>query len=86
MSDLRLEPNAEVTALDPFASLVNRPRVPMTPAELDALRPKPVVTEQPAKTAAQIAYDSGIKELEGVILRIEALERTVAELRWQKNL
>lgn len=68
---------------DPTRELVSAPKLPMTPAQLDALRPKPA-TATPLSDAAEakkLAYDSGIKELEGLVLRVQALERQVAELR-----
>jgi hypothetical protein len=58
----------------------NRERKPMTPEQLDALRPKPV-SEHPVGTEAKrIAYQAGVSALEGIILRIEELERKVSML------
>jgi hypothetical protein len=65
---------------DPTREAVSRPRVPMTPAQLDALRPKPK-SEQPAGSEAKrIAYQSGVTALEPLILRIEELERKICFL------
>lgn len=67
--------------VDPTREAVSRPRLPMTPEQLESYRPKPVVTEQPAETAKQIAYRAGVGALEGIVLRIEELERQVRELK-----
>jgi hypothetical protein len=69
--------------LDPTYELTHRPRLPMSPEQLDALRPKPVA-EQPAGSAAKrIAYQAGVTALEPLILRIEELERKVRTLEEQ---
>lgn len=67
---------------DPTAELVSRPKLPMTPEQLATYKPKPVAAHSHGSAAA-IAYRSGIKELEGVVLRLEAVE---AELRRLKGL
>ena len=69
-----------MTLLDPTYELTHSPKVPMTPEQLDAFRPQTPVAGAP-RTARQIAYASGIAEIEGVVLRIEALERELAELK-----
>jgi len=71
------------TPTDPTAGL--RLPAPLTPAQLDALRPQagPVPAHAQPSTAAQIAYKTGIKELQPLAERVEALERAVA---WLKEL
>jgi len=69
-----------MTTLDPTYELTRKPRVPMSPEQLDALRPKPVVATSQPSTAKQMAYETGIRALEPLVLRIEALEATVREL------
>jgi len=59
----------------------NRERKPMTPQQLNDLRPKPVAEQTPGVTAKQIAYRAGVTALEGIILRIEALEEKVQKLQ-----
>jgi hypothetical protein len=68
---------------DPTAAAVSKPWQPMTPAQLDALRPQNKVAppETPAQEAKRVAYQSGVAALEGVILRLQAVERELAELR-----
>jgi hypothetical protein len=65
---------------DPTREATRAPKLPMSPAQLDALRPKPVVANQPVSEAKAIAYRSGIKEIEGLVLRIEAFEEQVRKL------
>jgi hypothetical protein len=66
---------------DPTREATCRPRLPMTPAQLDALRPKPA-SEQPAGSEAKrIAYQAGVTALEPLILRVEELERRVLQLQ-----
>jgi hypothetical protein len=56
-------------------------KTPLTPAQLDELRPKQPAAGQPiVSSARQIAYKCGIKEIEGLVLRIEALEARVQNL------
>ena len=69
-------------AYDPTAVLVSTPKVPMTPAQLDALRPKPVLVHEDGSAKA-IAYRAGVKELENIVLRLEALEAEVRRLKHQ---
>jgi hypothetical protein len=78
-------PYSEAT-YDPTAAAVRRPWAPMTPEQLDALRPQNKVTapETPAQEARRIGYQSGVQVLEGLALRLQALEREVAELRAAK--
>jgi hypothetical protein len=71
---------------DPTFAACHRPWAPMTPEQLDAYRPKPeaAVPETPAQEAKRIAYQMGVSALEGIILRLQSLEREVAELRATK--
>jgi hypothetical protein len=70
-----------MSELDPTYDLVRSRKVPMTPEQLDALRPKPVARTNSAPTAARAAYDCGIKGLEPILLRLEAVEKELAELK-----
>jgi hypothetical protein len=61
-------------------------RTPLTPAQLDSYRPKPPAPEEQSKqlwpgnlTAKQFAYRCGIKDIEYLCLRIEALEAERAD-------
>lgn len=56
-------------------------RTPMTPTQLDELRPKPAAQRPVASTAKQVAYQTGIRELEPLVLRIESLEALVRQLQ-----
>jgi hypothetical protein len=53
---------------------------PLTPAQLEALRPKPQSNQQSKPTAEQIAYESGIVALRGIVERIEKLEQRLQNL------
>lgn len=65
---------------NPTASL--RLPQPLNAFELDLLRPRPVEATAPTHpTAKQIAYATGIKDLEPLVLRVEELERTIYWLR-----
>jgi hypothetical protein len=68
---------------DPTYELVRRPKLPLTPEQLATYKPKPVDAAHSHGSAAAIAYRAGVKELEGIVLRLEAVE---AELRRLKNL
>jgi hypothetical protein len=72
---------------DPTAAAVRRPWAPMTPEQLDALRPqnKQAAPETPPMEAKRIAYQSGVSALEGLVLRIQELEFFVAELRMNRT-
>ncbi len=71
----------QMSELDPTYDLVRAPKRPLTPAELEILRPLTPASAPDARTAKQIAYASGIREIEGLVLRIEELEHAVAELK-----
>ena len=58
----------------------NRERKPMRPAELDALRPRPKPQAAPVDEAKQVAYRSGIAEIELVMRRLITAEKNIAEL------
>jgi hypothetical protein len=68
-----------MTKLDPNYDLVRSPKMPLTPQQLEDLRPKPAAPAPKIDEAKAIAYKTGIKDLEPVIRRIISLERTVAE-------
>ena len=68
---------------DPTYELTRRLRLPMTPAQLDALRPKPVSEQPVVSEAKRIAYQAGVAALEPLILRIEELERKIRFLEQQ---
>lgn len=70
-----------MSELDPTYDLVRAPKRPLTPAELEILRPLTPASAPDARTDKQIAYASGIREIEGLVLRIEELEHAVAELK-----
>jgi len=54
---------------------------PLSAKELEALRKKAAPnTESAPVTAESIAYESGIRSLGSVVLRVEALERKTKEL------
>ena len=73
------EPNPNRDHNNPTAGL--RLPAPLTNAQLDALRPQAVDVRSAPSTAAQLAYKSGIKELQPLVERVEELERTVAWLK-----
>lgn len=68
---------------DPTYDLVRSPKLPMTPEQLATYRPKPATATPLAETAKRVAYRSGIRELEPLVLRIEELERQVRFLKEQ---
>jgi hypothetical protein len=76
------------TSNTPFHSAPpNTRRQPMTPEQLDALRPKPAVATpfSAAAEAKRIAYQAGVSQLEGIILRLQALEREIADLKSKQS-
>lgn len=52
---------------------------PMSPAQLDALRPKPAGQQPAVNEASAIAYKTGIRELAPLVLRLISAESTIAE-------
>lgn len=58
----------------------NRERKPLSPAELDALRPKPAAQASAVDEAKAVAYRSGIAEVELVMRRLITAEKNIAEL------
>jgi hypothetical protein len=67
---------------DPTYELTRRPRLPMTPEQLDALRPKPKAEQPVGSEAKRIAYQAGVSALEPLILRLEQVER---DIQWLKE-
>ena len=57
----------------------SRERKPMSPEELDRLRPKVHGAQLPIDEAKKAAYDCGIAGVEQIVRRLIALERTAAE-------
>ncbi len=55
-------------------------RQPMTPSQLDALRPKPVAVQPVDNSPQAIAYRCGVKDLAPVIQRLVTAEKNIAEL------
>lgn len=66
---------------DPTKEACSRKKLPMSPEELAKYRPQPVATSTTHPTAKQIAYQAGVSALESIVLRLEAVEREIAELK-----
>jgi hypothetical protein len=63
-----------MTQLDPNYDLVRSPKVPLTPQQLEDLRPKPAAPAPKIDEAKALAYKTGIKDLEPLVRRIIFLE------------
>ncbi len=55
-------------------------RQPMTPQQLEALRPKPVAAQPVVDEAKAVAYRSGIAAIEPVMRRLITAEKNIADL------
>jgi len=55
-------------------------RQPMTPQQLEALRPKPVAAQPVVDEAKQLAYRSGIAAIEPLRRRLITAEKNIADL------
>jgi hypothetical protein len=70
-----------VNVSDPTKELTSRRNwAPLTPAELDALRPKKLLKGE-YESPERFAYRAGISALSTIIYRLQLLEEQVREMR-----